>query len=81
MAETLKIVYIVILLVSICLVVVNGISIYVRCASTDECYTTFKFSPRGSMRCVEGYCKHLKDFKVKTPLQIKEITPLLLHFP
>ncbi|AES69262.1 late nodulin [Medicago truncatula] len=59
MAETFKFVYIVILLVSLCLVVVDG-----ECENASDCYSIYWRAPYGTMRCVKGHCKQIKDVKV-----------------
>ncbi|RHN44482.1 putative Late nodulin [Medicago truncatula] len=64
MAETLKFIYIVILLVSLCLVVIDGFRTYKECKSASDCYTIYRRAFYGSMRCVKGFCKHLKDVKL-----------------
>ncbi|AES78369.1 late nodulin [Medicago truncatula] len=60
MAETLKIVYIVILLGFLCLVVVDGISV-LGYVITSDCYTTFMFAPERLYKCVKGYCYEVRE--------------------
>ncbi|KEH21744.1 Nodule Cysteine-Rich (NCR) secreted peptide [Medicago truncatula] len=35
-----------------------------ECKSASDCYTIYRRAFYGSMRCVKGFCKHLKDVKV-----------------
>jgi hypothetical protein len=34
-----------------------------ECGNTSDCYIMYS-APYGSMRCVKGFCKRLKDAKV-----------------
>ncbi|XP_024634286.1 uncharacterized protein [Medicago truncatula] len=76
MAETFKFVYIVILLVSLCLVVVDGIRTYRECENASDCYSIYWRAPYGTMRCVKGHCKQIKDVKM-LPLPLLPFTKML----
>ncbi|AES79185.1 late nodulin [Medicago truncatula] len=58
MDETLKFVYILILFVSLCLVVADGVkNINRECTQTSDCYKKYPFIPWGKVRCVKGRCR------------------------
>jgi len=61
MVETLRLFYIMILFVSLCLVVVDGESKLAQTCSEDfECYIKNPHVPFGHLRCFEGFCQQLE---------------------
>ncbi|RHN45926.1 putative Late nodulin [Medicago truncatula] len=63
MAGTLKCVYIMILIYSLCFLVAGGIKFNGECRNINDCYRKYTLVPYGYMRCIRGYCKLQRDVK------------------